>query len=514
MRSRLGILMAGLLALVFLFGLTGPAQKAGGQLTIAIQAEPPGLNLILTAAAASYQIVYYNINEPLLRYTPEGQIVPLLAESLPQVTETADGAEYTFRLRRGVQFHNGAPLTAADVKYTFDTLRDPATASPNAVPFADVKEVLAVDDYTVKFITKGKAASLLGELASSKGAGIIPQGSNMEELKSNPIGTGPFKFAEWVPGDHITFVKNENYWQPGIPYLDRVVFKIIPEQAASLAALLAGDVDFVDRMVAENAIQIEGDPRFKIASAPSNLAQVLVMNNSRAPFDNVLVRRAINYALDRDEIILATDLRPEWGSKIVSHMCPLNPYYIDLTGMYPHDPEKARALLAQAGYPNGFETTIFLPQPYEFHIRTGEVIADQLAQVGIRAKLEIIEWGRWLDQVYTRWDYDMTVIGHDQGLEPAANFVKAFESAKPDGSSAYYWQYTNYFIRDLLQRGRNTFDLSERKVIYAMVQAIIADDAVNAWIQDPHMLEGMKAGIEGFHILPMYVTDLSTIYWK
>lgn len=514
MGSRLGILMVSLLALVFVFGLTGPAQKAGGQLTIAIQAEPPGLNLILTAAAASYQIIYYNINESLLRYTPEGQIVPLLAEALPQITETAGGAEYTFRLRRGVRFHNGALLTAADVKYTFDTLRDPAIASPNAVPFADVKEVVAVDDYTVKFITKGKAASLLGELASSKGAGIIPQGSNMDELKSHPIGTGPFKFAEWVPGDHITFVKNENYWQPGIPYLDKVVFKIIPDQAASLAALLAGDVDFVDRMIAENAVQIEGNARFKIISGPMNLAQVLVMNNSRPPFDNVLVRRAINYAINRDEIIAATDLRPGWGSKIVSHMCPLNPYYVDLTGMYPYDPEKARALLAQAGYPNGFETTIFLPQPYEFHIRTGEVIADQLAKVGIKAKLEIIEWGRWLDQVYKRWDYDMTVIGHDQGLEPSANFVKAIESAREDGSSAYYWQYTNFFLRDLLKRGRETFDINERRVIYAMVQAILADDAVNAWIQDPHMLEVMKAEVQGYQILPMYVMDLSTVYWK
>ncbi len=180
--------------------------------------------------------------------------------------------------------------------------------------------------------------------------------------------------------------------------------------------------------------------------------------------------------------------------------------------MYPHDPQKAQALLAQAGYPDGFETTIFLPQPYEFHIRTGEVIADQLAEVGVKANLEIIEWGRWLDQVYSRWDYDMTVIGHDQGLEPAANFVKGFERAQEDGTSAYYWQYTNYFLRDLLNRGKNTFDFDERQVIYAMVQAIIANDAVLIWIQDPHILEAMKVEVQGYRILPMYVMDLSPVY--
>lgn len=509
MKGRLVIL--GLLALVALFNIAGPAGQGGGTLIIAVPAEPPGLNLILTPAAASLRMMMYNVYEPLLRYTPEGKIIPLLATSW-EVREVEGGAEYTFHLRQGVRFHNGKSLTAADVKYTFDRLLDPETASPNAEPFSFVKGVVVVDDYTVKFITAGRGAPLLGYLASSKGAGIIPQGSEMEELKSHPIGTGPFKFGEWAPGDHITLLKNEDYWQEGLPKLDEVVFKFIPDQAAALAALLAGDVDFIDLMSAENAVQIEDDPRFKLVSAPQNLVQVLVMNNSRPPFDNVLVRRAINYAIDREEIIAAVDLRPEWGSPVASHLCPSNPYYVDLTGLYPHDPERARALLAQAGYPDGFATTIFLPQPYELHIHTGEVIADELAEVGIEAKLEIIEWGRWLNQVYTNWDYDMTVIAHDQGPEPAGNFTKALERAQEDGSSAYYWQYTNYYLRELLKRGRETLDESERKVIYAMVQTILADDAALAWIQCPRLLEGMRAEVQGVQPLPLYVLELAPLY--
>jgi peptide/nickel transport system substrate-binding protein len=195
-------------------------------------------------------------------------------------------------------------------------------------------------------------------------------------------------------------------------------------------------------------------------------------------------------------------------------MTPISPYYVDLVGRYPYNPEKARALLNQAGYPNGFSTTIYLPQPYEFHIRTGQIIADQLRQIGVDCKLEIVEWGQWLDRVYKQWDYDMTVIADDVAIEPAASFSKGFERAQEDGSSAYYWQYTNYFLRELLDQGRKTSDLEKRRIIYAMVQTLISDDAVMAWIQVPHQLEGMNARLMGYHILPLYVLDLQSIYWQ
>ena len=505
-----------LLVVVVVIGLVGTvafSQESGGTLTIALMAEPDGLNMILTPAAASFQIVMYNINEPLLRYTADRKIEPLLATSY----EVADiGAETycTFHLREGVRFHNGAPFTANDVKYTFDKLLDPKTASPNASLFSFVKEVGVIDPLTVRFVTQGAGAPLIGYLASAKGTGIIPAGSDMDALRTHPIGTGPFEFLEWTPGDHITLVRNSDYWQAGAPYLDKVICRFIPDQAASLAALRAGNVDLVDLMVGENALQIENDPALKVISGSQNLVQILAMNNSRPPFDNVLVRRAICYAINRAEIIAATDLKPEWGSPIGSHMTPLSPYYVDLVGRYPYDPDKARALLAQAGYPNGFSTTIYLPQPYEFHIRTGQIIADELREVGINCKLEILEWGQWLDRVYKQWDYDMTVIAHDVSIEPAANFTKGFEQAQEDGSSAYYWQYTNDYLRDLLARGRETNDLGERKVIYAMVQALISDDAVMAWIQVPHQLEGMNAKVMGYHILPLYVLDLGSIYWE
>jgi peptide/nickel transport system substrate-binding protein len=500
-----------LLIIGILMGGLAYAQTPGGILQVAVQGEPLGLNLILTPSAETYQLLMYNVVEPLLRYTAEGELVPLLAQSY-EIEETASGARYTFYLRSGVVFHNGEPFTAYDVKYTFDRLLDPDIASPNAAPFSFLRDVEVIDDLTVHFVTEGKAAPLLGYLASNKGVGIIPAGSDMEELKTHPIGTGPFAFAEWAPGDHLTLVKNHHYWEEGSPYLDEVIVKFIPDQAASLTALLAGDVDMIDKMVSENALVLESNPLFKVIVGSMNTPQLLAINNARPPFDNILIRRALCYAIDRDEIIAGTVARPEWGTAIGSHMSPLNPFYVDLVGMYPHDPEYARQLLAQAGYPNGFQTTLYLPQPFEFHIRTGEIIAYQLREVGIDCSLQVLEWGQWIERVYSQWDYDMTVIGHDQGVEPAVNFTKPFERVQADGSSGYYFQYSNPFVRELLARGKETFDIAERKTIYAMVQTIIASDAMAVWIQDIPQFEGMRSGVMGYRQLPIYVLDLARIY--
>ncbi|MGD9675712.1 MAG: ABC transporter substrate-binding protein [Candidatus Bipolaricaulia bacterium] len=507
-RYALGVVL-GLILGVLSVGALG--QSYGGTLRIAVMAEPDGLNLILTPAAAAMQIVMYNIVEPLLRYTADGDLVPCLATSY-EVENVGSGVHYTFHLRPNVTFHDGSAMTAEDVKYTWDTLYNPATGSPNVTGSSALQQVVVVDPLTVRFELSEVVASFLDSVAAGKGVGIIPAGSDMESMRTRPIGTGPFMFSKWAAGDSLTLVKNPKYWNPELPYLDEVVFKFIPDQAASLNALLAGGVDMVDLMLPENAVQLETNPMFKVVSSPQNLVQHLIFNNARAPFDNVLVRRAINYAIDRDEIITATNMRSDWGSPIASHMPPSNPYYVDMTGMYPHDPAKARELLAQAGYPNGFEATIALPAPYQYHVRTGELIAAQLEEVGIRCKLEIVEWGVWLDRVYSEWDYDMTVIAGDLGLDPAAGFVKPFTKVDAEGNSEYYWQYANPFVRELLAAGVATGNIEERKVIYAAVQTLVASDAVLAWIQVPHGLEAMTRNVMGYRMLGIYVLDLQGLY--
>jgi len=501
-----------LLAVALLVAMVLPAAAAegAGVLTVAVQGEPQGLNLILTPAADSYQIVMYNIIETLLRYTPEGELVPWLASGY-EVDEVGEETWYTFTLRSDVLFHDGTSLEADDVKYTFGRLLDPIVASPNAANFEFVERIEVLGPQVVRFVTGGRAAPFLGYLASAKGAGIVPEGADMDALRTAPVGTGPFLLKEWVPGDHLTLAKNDAYWRPGVPALDEVRVRFVPDPAAMLAALRAGDIDLADKMLPEHALELAGDERFTVATGSMNTVQLLALNHARSPFDNILVRRAIYHAIDRDEIIEVTVGRRDWGAPLGSHLVVPNPYYVDLVDMYPHDPERARRLLAQAGYPDGFETTLYLPSVYEFHVRAGELIAAQLAEVGIRVSIDLIDFAQWLDLVYTQWDYDMTVIGHDQGPEPAAALAKPLERLRDDGSPGYYFQYGSPYVRGLLSRAKDTFDIGERKILYAMVQTAIASDVMAVWLQDIPQFEVMRREVSGFVRLPMYLIDFSTL---
>ena len=485
------------------FSQPAAATAPGGRLVVAVPAEPPQLDPTTNAAAAIDQIVNHNIYEGLVMIDPEGNIVPGLAESW-EISE--DGLVYTFHLRRGVKFHDGHELTAADVIYTFERNKDPATGVPHPEYYEPIESIEALDDYTVQFTLSRVTPHFLAILGLGDSI-ILPAGAG-EELKSRPNGTGPFEFVEWVPGDHITLARFEDYWQEGIPYLDEVVFKFIPDPSAALAALLAGDVDIVVRMDAAVALTVRETPGFKVISGPQNLVQIMAINNAREPFDDVRVRRAIAYAINKEEVIQGSMFG--WGTPIGSHLTPVSPYYIDLNWMYPYDPERAKELLAEAGYPDGFEATLKLPQPYALHIKTGEIIADQLSRVGIQLKLEIIEWGRWLEEVYENADYDLTIIGHIGKMDPAAD-LSGYGPERPD----YYFRrgWSNPYLDKLMELGATTADFEERLKIYAIVQYIIAEEAVNYFIQDPHQLVGMAENVHGFEIFPIYVADVTRV-WK
>ncbi len=503
------LLVASLLMVSFM----GVAQQYGGTLRVADMAEPPSLNMLQTAADAAFKLVNYNITEHLFRIDGDGQLVNHLARDWG-VVEVEGGAEYTFYLREGVYFHDGTELTAADVKFTFDMLLDPEIAAPSRAPFAFVKEIIEVDRYTVKFVTEGLGGPLIDQLASGKGAGIIPAGADMDRQGSHPIGTGPFKFAEWREGYSITLERFEDYWQEGLPYLDRVVVKYIPDEAARMSALLAGEVDMVYRMIAENALVVMETPGFVVDAGPTNLVQLVALNHERPPFDDVRVRRALYHATDRYEVIEGVMMRPDWGVPVGSEMCPPSPYYIDLSGMYPYNPELARQLLADAGFPDGFKITMYLPEPYEPHRRAGELVAAQWARVGVEVDLEILEWGRWLQKVHREADYDTTVIGHGHALEPSGRFSTRFERIDEEGRSTDYWRFTSEFLRELVARGRETVDFAEKMGIYAAVQTYIAMEVAAIWIQEMGALMAMNENVGGYRHLGMPIDDFQAIYWK
>lgn len=500
-----GFIGAVLVSGVLLCGLsTGMANgnQLANKLVVAVPAEPPELDPTTNAAAAIDQIVNHNIYEGLVMIDSKGNIIPGLAESW-DISE--DGLVYTFYLRRGVKFHDGHELTAADVVYTFERNRNPETGVPHPEYYSPIEGIEALDDYTVQFTLSKVTPQFLTTLGLGDSV-VLPSGA-ADELRNQPNGTGPFKFVEWVAGDHITLAKFEDYWQEGIPYLDEVVFKFIPDPSAALAALQAGDVDVVVRMEAAVALAVRDTPGLKVVSGPQNLVQIMAINNSREPFNDVRVRRAIAYAINKDEVIQGTMFG--YGTPIGSHLTPVSPYYIDLNWMYPYDPGRAKALLAEAGYPEGFAATLRLPQTYALHIRTGEIIADQLARVGIEVRLEIIEWGRWLEEVYKNADYDLTVIGHIGKMDPAADMT-GYGPERPD----YYFRrgWDNPWLDKLMELGASTADFEERLKIYAVVQYIIAEEAVNYFIQDPHQLVGMAENVQGFEIFPIYVADVTHVY--
>jgi len=241
-----------------------------------------------------------------------------------------------------------------------------------------------------------------------------------------------------------------------------------------------------------------------VVSGPQNLVQILAVNTARPPFSDLRVRQALAYAVDREEIIQLVSFG--FGTPIGSHIPPGTSYYADMTWLYPHDPDRARELLKEAGYPDGFSATLTLPENYTFHVRTGEVIAAQLERVGIHVSVALVDWGTWLARVYGQADYDLTVIGHTWKLDPAPMLV----GYGPDRPGYYFRRgWDDPELDRLLALGESILDEGSRKAIYTVCQYLIARDAVNIFIQDPHRILAMKAGITGVEVYPLYVLDLT-----
>ena len=350
MKRFLSVFFIGLAA-TFL-AMDAHAQKPvyGGSMIVAMGVEPPGLDPTTATSAAIPRVVYSNILEGLVKIDRNGKIVPALAKN-HKISK--DGKEYTFVLKKGVKFHDGKPFDAEDVKFTFERLMDvQKTGTAHPEYYKDIDSVQVVDSQTVKIKLKNVNSMFLFNLARPDS--IIVNKQAVDKFKSAPVGTGPFKFVEWVRADHITLAKYESYHSKGIPYLDKVTFKFIGDPSAQIASLKAGDIDVIAYDVSpENALLLEKDPKFKVFNGYTTTKVIMSINNSRKPFDDVRVRRAMAHAIDRNAIIKGA--MSGYGVPIGSHMDPGNPNYIDLTSTYPYNPEKAKQLLTEAGYPNGFE---------------------------------------------------------------------------------------------------------------------------------------------------------------
>ena len=462
---RNSFFMLGLTAALIAGTMLTPALAAPRtDLNVALQLEPPNLDPTTGGAAAAIrEVTYANIYEGLTRIDQNGSTLPDLAKSWDI---SPDGLTYTFHLQTGVKFHDGTPFSADDVKFSLDRDRAPNSVSAQKQLFATIKSVDVIDPATVKVTLTQPTGDFLYNMGWGDSVIVSPKTAATDA--TNPVGTGPFKFVDWVKGDHIDLAKNPDYW--GTPAkLDKVTFKFISDPSAATSAILAGDVDVEPEFAAPESLdQIKADPRFAVTVGSTEGETVLSINNGHKPLDNILVREAIAHAIDRKAIIDGAMFG--YGIPIGSHFPPRNPAYVDLTGLYPHDPAKAQALLVQAGYPRGFSVTLKLPPP-SYARRGGEIVASQLAQVGIRVKIENLEWAQWLDQVYARHDFDMSIVVH---IEPMDYDIYARDD--------YYFGYSNPEFKALIAALDDTLDAARRRDLLRRIQRKLADDAVNGFL--------------------------------
>ncbi|NMB24272.1 MAG: ABC transporter substrate-binding protein [Firmicutes bacterium] len=474
------------------------APEYGGHLVVAVPIDPDTFDPHKAVAAATKEIDF-NIYQGLVSYDARGEIIPALAKSW-DVSE--DGKVYTFTLRENVLFHNGRAMTADDVLFSLNRIRDEATGYP-LTWHKQIDHLEALGDGRIRLELKAPYAPFLSELAD---AAIIPKEA-VADLTTQPVGTGPFQLVEWVMGQHVKLSRFEGYWEDGLPYLDAVTFRILPDPSTAILNLKAGTVHVIPRLSADVAWQVEQDPALQLLSGPMNTPQLMAYNMERAPFNDIRVRQAINYAIDKD--LLIEGAAWGYGSKIGSNMSPvMETYYTDLADFYPHDPQKAKALLAEAGYPQGFRSTLSLPADYDLHVKTGEMVAAMLAEVGIDVRLELVEWGSWLDRVYTKRDYDLTIVGLAGKLDPHT-VLNRYTSDYP--RNFFNFRSTEYDT--LIEEGLRVTDLASRQAIYRRSQEILAEEAAALFIMDPNDLVAMAKGVSGWQYYPKYVDDVAHVYF-
>ena len=479
-------------------GLAGPPVARAEAPTLVVQttAEPPGLDLTATPASATATVVFYNIQEALVKVDAQGRLVPWLAERW----HTSDNLNYTFFLKKGVRFHGGRELTAEDVKFALDRARNPETKHPHARQYEDIATIHVRDPYTVTIALKRSNAMFLYNLAR-QGSVIYPREA-VDQQKSQPIGTGPYVLERWERGDRIVLKRNTEYHVKGLPRIERVTFRFIPDANAALAALQAGDIDVMAFGLGPESVEVvRRAPNLQLIQGETTNDVILALNNSRKPFSDVRVRRAVTHAIDKAEIVKGAMFG--FGRVLGSNVDPLNPYFVDMAKAVPHDLARAKQLLVDAGYPGGFEAVLKVPPQYPYTVRTGEVLVEQLAKAGIRVKLEQIEWGQWLDRVYKNADYDMTIIGHAEAWD-AGNYA----------NPKYYFRYDSPRFQTVFQESEAVLDDKKRRELYGQLQRIMSEEAPVVWLYVYPRLVAAKKGVQGiWKDLPTPSLDLSEVGW-
>jgi peptide/nickel transport system substrate-binding protein len=473
------------------------AQSKKDTVVLGMTLEPTGLDPTAGAASAIGEVVHYNVFETLTKIEPDGSIKPLLAQSW---SVTPDNKTWAFKLKTGAAFQNGELFNAASVKFSFERAVAQGSVNKDKAVFANIAHIASTDDHTVIVTLKNPNPDFLFQLGQTTASIVEPKSAATNNAQ--PVGTGPYRLESWNKGSSVVLARWDGYRDAKAVKLRRVTIRFISDTAAQVAAMLSGDVDVFPRVAAARSLaQFQNDKRFQVLIGGSRSKAILAINNKRKPLDDVRVRRAVAMAIDRKAVIEGA--ADGFGTPIGSFYVPGAPGYVDLTAVNAYAPEQARALLKEAGVATPLELSIKLP-PTPYARQGGEVIAAQLAKVGINAKLENVEWAQWLSGVYGQKAYDLTVIAHVEPLD-FGNF------ARP----GYYWNYESPTFNALWDKINTTADAMQRNKYMAEAQRLVADDAVAAYLYQPTWITVGKAGLKGlWKDAPILANDVSAWSWQ
>ena len=472
------------------------AQAKKDTLVLGMALEPaPGLDPTGGAAQSISEVTLYNVFETLAKINEDGSVSPLLAESWEV---SPDLKSYTFKLRKGVKFHNGEPFNARAVKFSFDRAAAENSVNKDKRKFAALTSVAAIDEHTVVILNSQLDPNFLFGLAT--GPAVIVEPKSADSNGTKPVGTGPFKLDAWNKGSSVVLSKWDGYRNAAAIKLKKVTFRFISDPAAQAASVLSGDVDVFPRIGTRVVPQFKANANFQVLIGNSQGKTILTINNKKKPLDDVRVRRAILAAIDRKAVVEGA--ADGYGSPIGSHYVRGLPGFIDTTGVNPFNIDKAKALLAEAGVKTPLELSLKLPPP-AYARQGGEVIAAQLAKVGIIAKIENVEWAQWLSGPFGKGDFDLTIVLHVEPFD-LGNY------ANPN----YYWGYNNAKFNELHSKINNTPRADERAKLLGQAQQMLANDAVNGYLFQPQLPTVANKKVKGlWKDMPTFVNDLSAMHW-
>lgn len=481
---------------VALGGCAGDKEgESSSQITIGI---PQDLEDSLDphkAVAAGTKEVLFNLFEGLVKPTSDGDLIPAVASAYE---ESEGGKVYTFTLRDGVKFHDGSLVTAEDVKFSLDKCADTSNGGPLVPAFSNIESVTIADDHTVVVTLQEADTEFLAYMTTA----IIPKAN--ENPDTNPIGTGPYKYVSRSPQENFIVERFDDYWGEKAN-IENVTFKICANADSIVMNLEGGSIDMFARVTATQAAELSD--KFDVLEGTMNLVQALYLNNAVAPFDDVRVRQALSYAVNPQEIMdIISDGK---GTELGSSMFPaFGKYYMEeLNDTYQQNFDKAKELLTEAGYPDGFSFTITVPSNYQPHIDTAQVLVEQFANIGVTANIQLVEWDSWLSDVYTDRNFESTVVGVDASSLTGAALLQRFTST----ASNNFINYNNADYDKAFANALASTDDAEKTKYYKECETILATDAANVYIQDLPEFVALNKNYTGYEFYPLYVQDIAKL---